>query len=299
MTERNLRVLDAGPLTTIQDAGRLGLAHLGVPRAGALDPIAAGLANRLVGNTAAGITGQPRAPGPVGTAVLETTMGGMTFTLSRATTIAVTGAPSAVHVDGRPVAFAAAVTVPAGATVRVGPAEAGVRCYVAVAGGIDVPPVLASRSTDTLAWVGPPRVRDGQVLQIGPPQGEPVSAEEMPARSVGGAVTLPVDLGPRADWFTAEARERFTGSGYVVDAQSNRIGLRLHGPPLDRAVPEELPSEGLVLGAVQVPASGQPVVFLNDHPTTGGYPVIAVVAAEALPKCAQLRPGDEVRFTRR
>ena len=104
--------------------------------------------------------------------------------------------------------------------------------------------------------------------------------------------------GPRHDWFTADALERLEASTYVVSAHSNRIGLRLQGPALTRARSEELPSEGLVLGAIQVPSSGEPLVFLHDHPTTGGYPVIGVVDVEAVAACSQLRPGDEVRFRR-
>jgi biotin-dependent carboxylase-like uncharacterized protein len=151
---RELTVVDPGPLTTVQDRGRTGWAHLGVPRAGALDQPSADLANRLVGN-------------PVGAAVLETTLGGMMFTVSTAMTVAVTGARAPVHVDERAEAWGEPVTVRAGQTVRIGAVSSGVRCYVGVAGGVDVPLVLGSRSTDTLAWVGPPAVRAGDRLPVG------------------------------------------------------------------------------------------------------------------------------------
>lgn len=276
----SLEVLDPGPLTTVQDRGRVGWAHVGVPRAGALDTRAADLANRLVGN-------------PAGAAVLETTLGGTAFRALRALTLAVTGAECTVSVAGRAVSFAAPVTVRAGATVTVGPARAGVRSYVAVAGGIDVEPVLGSRSTDTLAWVGPPRLRAGQVLPVGDPVGRPGSVDHVARRRPEPVLRL--RRGPRAGWMTTTAWEHLDGSTWRVAADSDRIGLRLDGRPLPRARDEEVPSEGIVLGAVQLPPSGHPVVFLADHPVTGGYPVVAVLEPEDLGVCAQARPGEEVR----
>ncbi|WP_210652168.1 biotin-dependent carboxyltransferase family protein [Nocardioides sp. SYSU D00065] len=273
-----LEVLDPGPLATLQDRGRRGWAHLGVPRAGALDRAAAGLARRLVGGTE-------------DDAVVETTMSGIVLRTRRAVTLAVTGAPCEVRLGRRPVAHAAAVTVPAGVVVTVGPAITGVRSYVAVAGGIEVPPVLGSRSTDTLAWVGPPRLAPGTELATGVPGAVP----EPPAAVVvrPRAPVLRLHRGPRADWLEDGAWGALDGAAYAVAPDSDRIGLRLDGPPIRRR-DGELPSEGVVLGAVQVPPSGQPVVFLADHPTTGGYPVVAVVADDDLDVCAQLRPGEEV-----
>lgn len=276
----SLAVLRAGHLTTVQDDGRPGLAHLGVPRAGALDAPAAALGNRLVGN-------------PAGTAVLEATLGGLAVRPDRGCWVAVTGAPAAVHVDGAVRSHARAEWVPAGAALEIGTPARGVRCYLAVAGGIAVDPVLGSRSTDTLAWVGPPRVQDGAVLPLGNPAGgpEPHDTPRLPATG-----PLHVHPGPRLDWFTDDAVERLCGSPYLVQEASNRVGLRVEGRPLGRVRTGELASEGMVLGAVQVPPSGQPVVFLADHPPTGGYPVVAVVEAADLWWCAQLRPGDEVWF---
>ena len=279
---RFVTVIDPGPLTTVQDAGRPGWAHLGVPRSGALDPVAAALANRLVGN-------RDRV------AVLETTSGGVTVRLSTAMTVAATGADAVVSVDGRPVAFAEPVSAHAGSTVTVGRAREGVRSYLAVAGGIDVAEVLGSRSTDLLSGLGPAPLSQGDELPVGEAFEKPRGIDVPVVRRL-----LPVNLrlvtGPRQDWFTDEAVETLTGSSYAVSSDSNRIGLRLHGPALMRRHQEELPSEGIVLGAVQVPSSGQPLVFLNDHPTTGGYPVIGVVVTEDLFMCAQMRPGDELRF---
>ena len=279
---RSLRVLDAGALTTVQDAGRPGLAHLGVPRSGWLDPEAATLANRLVGN-------------PEGAAVLECVLGGLAVEVPAAVTVAVTGAECAVHVGRRAAHHGAAVSVPAGGVVSVGAATRGVRCYLAVAGGIAVDPVLGSRATDTLSGLGPAVVTPGSVLPVGPAVALP-SGAVAPAPVPGGAAVLRCGPGPRRDWFTEEALRTLTTSAYQVGPDSDRVGLRLGGPALPRAVTGELASEGLVLGAVQVPADGRPLVFLNDHPTTGGYPVLAVVDRSDLGRCAQLRPGNEVRF---
>jgi biotin-dependent carboxylase-like uncharacterized protein len=281
-----LTVLDPGPLTTVQDRGRPGWAHLGVPRGGVLDAPAAELANRLVGNDA-------------GAAVLETTLGGVAFTVSTPVVVAVTGAEAAVSVGGRAVPFAEAVPVAAGAEVRVGPAVRGVRSYVAVAGGLEPAGVLGSRSTDTLAHVGPGQLREGAELPLGQPAGEPAASDLGAPRRFPRPAVLGVRLGPREDWFTGEALRTLTSSTYVVTGESNRVGLRLEGEALERSRHEELPSEGIVLGAVQVPPSGMPLVFLHDHPTTGGYPVIGVVEPEDLWQCGQLRPGEQVRFTRR
>jgi biotin-dependent carboxylase-like uncharacterized protein len=283
---RFLVVLDPGPLTTVQDRGRAGWAHLGVPRAGALDGPAAALANRLVGNS-------------VAAAVLETTLGGVSLQASTAMTLAVTGADAPVTVDGRSVAAREPVAVRSGQTLCVGPARTGLRSYVAAAGGIDVPAVLGSRSTDTLSGMGPAPLTKDQELPVGDPLGDPRGVDVSVVRPLVPPTLLRFRPGPRADWFTDEALEALTRSTYAVSSDSNRVGVRLNGPGLDRHRTGELPSEGLVLGAIQVPASGEPLVFLNDHPTTGGYPVVGVVAAGDLPACAQLRPGDEVRFTTR
>ncbi|MET7379088.1 biotin-dependent carboxyltransferase family protein [Streptomyces sp. NPDC005526] len=283
MTDRALVVVRAGALTTVQDEGRPGHAHLGVPRSGALDAPAAALVNRLVGN-------RP------GAAVLETTLNGCALRPRSAVTVAVGGAPCPVAVDGRPAAWGAPVRVPAGALLEVGAAVAGVRSYVAVRGGVAVEPVLGSRSTDLLSGLGPAPLTDGAVLPLGPPTGVPARVDVAPQPRPAAELVLRVTLGPRDDWFGPAALRSFTSRTYRVSAASNRIGLRTDGPALDRAGAGELPSEGMVLGAVQVPPDGRPVVFLADHPTTGGYPVIAVVRGADLPAAAQAVPGTPVRF---
>ena len=268
----SLEVLEVGPLVTVQDRGRFGLAHLGVPRAGALDAPAAALANRLVGN-------DPDA------AVLEVLLGGLVVRTDTGCWVAVTGAAGTHRTRW----------LAAGDELRLEQPVTGLRSYVAVAGGIAVEPVLGSRSTDTLAWVGPPRVEAGTVLPVGTATAAPRPLDTPRPPRPGALRVVP---GPREDWFATDALDILCGTAWGVGADSNRVGLRLEGPALRRTREGELASEGMVLGAVQVPPNGQPVVFLADHPPTGGYPVIGVVEADDLWQCAQLRPGETVRFTR-
>ncbi len=271
-----LTVVRAGPLTTVQDLGRPGHAHLGVPRSGAADRAALGRANRMAGN-------------PAGAAALETTLLGVTVRLDEDRWVAVAGADAAVTVDGEPAR--GPVLVPAGATVAVGRARRGLRCYLAVGGGIAVPVTLGSRSTDKLSGLGPAPLRDGDTLPLGPPTGpgEPEPEPELPAEPV-----LRLRLGPRDDWFAGTGP--LTTGPYAVRPDSDRVGLRLDGPELARARSGELPSEGLVPGALQVPPDGRPVLFLADVPATGGYPVVGVVHPDDLWLAAQARPGTRLRF---
>jgi biotin-dependent carboxylase-like uncharacterized protein len=276
-----LVVVSVGPSVLVQDRGRPGWAHLGVPRSGALDLPAAALANRLVGN------------GP-DDACLEVLLGGLGVTSDRGVWVAATGAACPIEVDGRPRGHGEAVWLPPGGTLRLGSARSGLRCYLAAAGGIAVEPVLGSRSTDTLGLVGPAPVRVGDRLPVGKPHGVPAAADTPRPPSRG---PLRITRGPRADRITGDAVGLLSRTSYVVSPDSDRVGLRLLGDPLPRAREDQLPSEGTVIGAVQVPPDGRPVVFLADHPTTGGYPVVAVVDERDLWQCAQLRPGEPVSFT--
>lgn len=281
-----LHIVRPGALTTVQDAGRPGWAHLGVGRAGALDATAARLANRLVGN----------APGA---ALLETTVTGCAVRPDRPVVAVVGGAGCRVRVDGRPVAWGAAVRVPAGAVLDVGPALTGVRGYLAFAGGLEPEAVLGSRSADLLSGLGPAPLSEGDTLPLGEPSWPPPAyGGTTPWPGAPTELVLPLHLGPRHTWFTDAALVTLTTATYRVSPHSNRIGLRTEGPALERARDGELPSEGMVLGAIQVPPDGLPVVFLNDHPTTGGYPVVGVVPETALAKAAQAVPGTAVRFVR-
>ncbi|MEV6430754.1 biotin-dependent carboxyltransferase family protein [Nocardia sp. NPDC051463] len=276
-----------GPLATIQDRGRPGWFDSGVGVAGAADRSSFQLANRLVGN-------------PEKCAGIEVLIGGLVLRTARRCTMAVTGAPAPATVDGTPVGHTSVLELGAGQTLRLGMASTGLRSYVAVRGGIDVPPVLGSRSRDTLSGIGPRPLRSGARLPIGPvPQTLPNVDFAPVANLPTGMWTIRVMLGPRADWFV-DADALFDGA-WVVSTDTDRIGARLDrhdGPALRRSVSRELPTEGMALGSIQVPPSGQPVVFLADHPITGGYPVIAVVVDADVDTMAQARPGQPLRFCR-
>lgn len=265
-----LTIVDAGVGTSVQDGGRPGWAHVGVSRSGAVDPVLAGQLNRLVGNDA--------------TAALLETAGGLTVRVDGPTTVAATP-DVAVH------------QLAAGDTVTVGPLAGEVWGYLAMRGGVAVEPVLGSRSRDSRSGLGPPALTTGATVAVGPDPATMLAVDHgAPPRRSATIVLWP---GPRAAWFSDDAWTVLTAAPWVVTADVSRVGMRLHGPALPRTVAGELPSEGLVLGAVQVPGDGQPVVMLTDHPTTGGYPVIAVVDPTDLPTVAQTRPGSTLRFRRR
>lgn len=276
-------VLDPGARTTIQDLGRPGHAHLGVPRSGAADRLAFTLANRLVGNA-------EDAP------ALETTLRGPTLRFTHAATVALSGADVDATVDGRPIAMHAPHRMRPGQVLRVGHATRGLRTYVAVRGGIDAPRTLGSASGDQLTGLGPPPLETGDCLPVGRLQLAAPSVDVAPVPTLSPRPVLRVVLGPREDWFAPDAVTALLSERFVVGTQVDRIGARLRGPLLTHRFSEQLRSEGMVAGAIQVPSSGDPILLLADHPTTGGYPVIAVVVEEDLPRAAQLRPGDEVRF---
>jgi biotin-dependent carboxylase-like uncharacterized protein len=274
----SLTILESGPLATIQDDGRVGQAALGVPASGACDRTSYALANRLVGNH-------------LGAAAIEVTFGGLVLHADTDLVVAITGAPC----PGVP--LNAPTIVKAGEVLRFGPPRTGLRTYVAVRGGLAVPAVLGSRSTDLLSGLGPAALSSGQTLPVGSEYGPMPGVDLAPvADPPGGEVAVRVTPGPRQDWFTDAGWSSFTTQSYVVSSNSNRVGVRLEGEPLERAREGELASEGMALGAIQIPPSGLPVIFLADHPVTGGYPVIAYVAAPDLDACAQLRPGQTLRL---
>jgi KipI family sensor histidine kinase inhibitor len=289
---RSVEVLQPGPLTTVQDLGRAGLGHLGVPRSGAADAASLRAANALVGNDA-------------GQACLEVTLGRLAVRFDGPAVIALAGAPAPVRLtrpDGSRLEPAAGTgfEVAAGSVLRLGSPATGLRSYLAVDGGFDVPPVLGSRSADLLSGLGPRPLQAGQRLPLGAPRpghrvgGAGRAGSRMPEP---GAVTeLRVRPGPRADWFAPGALAALTGGTYQVTTASDRTGLRLTGPPLHRTRPAELPSEGVATGSLQVSHDGQPILLLADHPVTGGYPVIAVVRSADIGTAAQLRPGQPVRL---
>jgi biotin-dependent carboxylase-like uncharacterized protein len=276
---RTVTVLATGPSTTVQDEGRPGQASLGIGRSGACDRASYRLANRLVGN-------------PAGTAVLEVTFGGLALRAHQDLLLVTTGAPC----PGSP-AHNAPASLPAGSEFRLGAPASGLRTYVAVRGGFVVAPVLGSRSTDVLSGLGPAVVSPGDVLPVGAPEAPMPGVDVAPvADPPAGELTVRVLPGPRLDWFTDGAWAVLTGQPYTVTTESNRVGLRLDGRPLERRRTDELPSEGMLRGALQIPPSGRPVLFLADHPVTGGYPVVGYVADDDVDRCAQLRPGQALRF---
>nr|WP_066374615.1 biotin-dependent carboxyltransferase family protein [Herbidospora mongoliensis] len=273
-----VEIIAPGPYATVQDLGRRGFAHLGVPRSGAADVPSLRLANRLVGNAE-------------DAAAIELTFGGAALGFTRGAWVALAGAPVRTSAGGMWAPFWA----PSGTVLSFGVPYEGLRTYVAIRGGVWVPPVLGSMSTDSLSGLGPAPLTAGTVLALGEPMSG-LHADLAPQRPISAGPTVEVVRGPRDDWFTDDGFATMCAGAYRVSQDSNRVGARLTGTALRRARTGELPSEGMVSGAIQVPPDGQPIVFLADHPPTGGYPVIGVVTVADLPKVAQLRPGDQLRF---
>jgi KipI family sensor histidine kinase inhibitor len=279
-----LRVIEPGLLTTVQDLGRPGRAAQGIAPSGALDRGALRLALRLVGT-------EEDAAG------LEVTMGGLRAVALRDTWVAQTGAEASLTIAGRPAPTGAAVRWRAGETLEVGWATGGARIYLALRGGIDAPRAAGSRATDRLAGLGLAPLAAGVVLGgAGQDQAPIPPIDQAPPRPVSAEAEIALAPGPRADWFAPAATLALYGSVWRVTNDADRVGMRLDGPELERAVHRELPSEPMVPGALQVPPSGRPTILLADGPVTGGYPVIAVATEESLDTLAQLRPGNRIRF---
>lgn len=289
----HLEVIAPGLQTLLQDLGRPGHAGQGVSASGAMDRSALRAANRAVGN-------------PVGSACLEVLMGGLQVVCHGSAVAAVTGAIAQLEVrcaDGQRLhpPLYAPFSLHDGDRLSLQAPSAGLRNYLAIRGGFDLPGVLGSLASDTLAQVGPAPLAAGERLginrRIG---GAAVALHEQAAFEMPRAdqvITLDVLLGPRSDWFTAQAQALLGSQRWQVTAQSNRIGMRLAGEqPLQRAITGELPSEGTCVGAIQVPPSGQPVLFLADHPLTGGYPVIGVVAPYHLDLAGQIPVNAHIHF---
>lgn len=273
-----LTVLEPGPLTTVQDAGRLGYGALGIGPSGACDRDAYRLANRLVGNDE-------------DAAVFEVTFGGLRIHAERTVTIAATGAPC----PGMP--YNSPVTLTAGREIRLGVPKSGVRTYLAVRGGLDVVTELESRSTDLLGGIGPNVPEAGELFNAFAPSHPQPAVDLAPvAAPESSAMTIALRAGPRADWFTEQAWRDLLSQPYTVTPYSNRTALRLDGNPLERRETGELPSEGLTRGAIQIPPAGTPILFLADHPVTGGYPIIAYLSDRDTDRCAQAQPGQTIRF---
>lgn len=280
---RALEVVRVGPLALVQDLGRPGHAAVGVPRSGAADRAALRLANRLVAND------------DEDAAAIEVLLGGLAVRARGLRTVALAGAAAPADVDGTPVGHHSVFTLRPGQTLTLGPPPTGLRTYLAVRGGLDVGDVLGSVATDTLSGLGTAPLRTGDVLAVGPEPEFPWLLDVAPvAPPTDTTVTLRAVLGPRADWVADAAA--LADTTWTVSSRSDRVGMRLEGEALRRTDRRELPSEGMVRGAIQVPPGGEPVVFLADHPVTGGYPVVAVVVDADVDRAAQARPGQSVRF---
>ena len=284
-----IRVVDAGPLplTTVQDLGRQGQLRYGIPPSGPMDRDAFVLANRLAGN-------------PDDAAGLECALVGPRFEVDTACAIAVTGADMAVTENGERRERWQTIHLRAGAQVRLGPAKAGVRSYIAFSGGIDVPAVLGSRATYVRGRLGG---LEGRALRNGDTLGL-FDAPRPPARRVvhprepetGSELSVRVVLGPEADRFTEEGIKTFLGGAYEMLQQSDRMGARFKGPRIAHARGHDIVSNGIALGSVQVPGDGQPIVLLVDRQSAGGYTKIATVCSFEIGRLGQLKPGRHVRF---
>jgi biotin-dependent carboxylase-like uncharacterized protein len=283
---RTLQVLAPGPLTLIQDLGRPGLAAIGVGRSGAADRGAFRLGARLLAQDYT-------------SAALEVAFGGLALRAHGDLMLALTGAEAPATVDDRQVAYRSPIPLRDGQTLRIGTPAVGLRTYVSVRGGVDVPAVLGSRATDTLSGIGPPPVKADDLLPVGPPPRAFPAVDHAPAPrpTAGEELVLHALAGPREDWLADP--DALTADIWSVSSRSDRVGIRLEGPALQRhqaRVGRELPSEGVVRGAIQVPMGGEPVLFLADHPVTGGYPVVAVVREDDVDAAAQAVPGQPVRI---
>jgi biotin-dependent carboxylase-like uncharacterized protein len=279
-----LEILRTGPLAVIQDLGRPGLAHVGVSRSGAADRSAHKLANRLVAN-------------PDDRATVEVTFGGFAARVTGGDVdIAVTGADTDPTVNGIKFGTNSIHRVRDGQVIALGVPRAGVRTYLAVRGGICVEPVLGSRSYDVMSAIGPSPLQPGDLLPVGEHTNDYPELDQAPVAAITGDVTeLLVVPGPRDDWFVDP--DALVHTDWLVSDRSDRVGMRLVGRPLQYRYPDrQLPSEGTIRGAIQVPPNGLPVILGPDHPVTGGYPVVGVVIDEDVDKIAQVRPGQSVRL---
>jgi hypothetical protein len=280
----NLEVLGTGPLALVEDLGRAGLAHIGVTRSGAADRHSHRLANRLLANDG-------------DRATIEITLGGFSARiLGGDLDIAITGADAHPAVDGIPFGANSIAHIRDGQVISLGAPHSGVRSYLGVRGGIAVDPVLGSRSYDTLSGIGPPPLRRGDLLAVGDPTDRFPELEQAPVAAItGGLVELRVIPGPRDDWCVNP--DALVSTAWVTSERSDRVGIRLVGPALEHRWPgRQLPSEGAVRGAIQVPPDGRPVILGADHPVTGGYPVSGVVVDADTDALAQVRPGQSVRL---
>lgn len=287
-----LLVKKPGLLTTVQDAGRVGYQQFGVPVSGVMDPFAHRVANLLVGN-------------PEGKAVLEITLMGPELVLEEDTVIAVTGGDLGAMLNGEPLPLWTSVQVTGGSTLTFKGLRKGCRAYLAVAGGFEVPSVMGSLSTYTRGKMGG---YDGRALKAGDvlDTGRPAASfqllanrrVELPGEDDSGETRIRVVPGPQEEAFTPEGINTFYSNVYQVTNECDRMGYRLQGEAITHVTGGDIISDGIAMGAIQVPGHGMPIVMMADRQTTGGYTKIANVITADLPKMAQTKPGDQITFHR-
>ena len=279
-----------GLFTTVQDLGREGFGPIGVSASGAADPMSLRIGNRLVGNSE-------------GAAALEMTLVGGAFTFERAVVIAATGADFGPSLDGMALPMWTSIEIRAGQTLKFGHSRSGARAYLCVQGGIAVEPFLGSASTHVLSGLGgfeARALRKGDRVELGVANSlfrkRSLSAKAM--ENLKPRKMIRVTDGPQSDWSAESSWKTFCGNAFRVSEQSNRMGIRLEGPPIQLEASREMITEGVSLGAIQVPPSGQPIILFVEQQTTGGYPKIANVISADLHSLGQLRPRDGIRFER-
>jgi biotin-dependent carboxylase-like uncharacterized protein len=283
-----LRVLSPGMLTTVQDLGRYGYAHLGVSASGPADGLSARISNRLVGNDD-------------NASVLEMTLVGGQFELGRDSMIALAGADFAATLDETPVPMYEPFRARAESILRCGSARTGARCYLAVAGGFEITPVLGSTSTHVMSGIGGlvgRALKRGDILplKVGGAGALPRELDRSLFQQLRPRTCLRVTFGPQHDFFGKDGITKLCSQTYLVSEDSNRVGLRLQGQPIEATLEAKMPTEGAALGAIQIPPGEQPIILFVEHQTTGGYPKIANVISADLPSVGQLRPRDKIRF---
>ncbi len=286
-----IQIINPGPLTSVQDAGRFGYMEYGITSSGVMDMDAYHIVNKLVGNHE-------------GEAVLEATLMGPTFQVRGEGLFAFYGADMPATLDGVPLERGKAYPVKDGQTVAFGMAKSGVRTYIAFAGGIDVPIVMGSRSTNMKCGIGGYQGRKlagADVLSVADPKEgektwEKLMKQSVPAKDYPSRISIRVVLGPQDDYFTKKGLDTFLHTAYQVSPQSDRMGIRFLGEAIEGVSSMDIVSDGITFGSIQITSEGLPIILMADHQTTGGYAKIATVITEDLCKLAQARPGDHVAF---
>jgi biotin-dependent carboxylase-like uncharacterized protein len=276
---------EASGFITLQDQGRIGFANIAVPTSGAFDQSAHHLGNRLIGN-------RP------GAGSIESLRSQFKFSTDSDLVIAVTGAPASVQVNGREHEMSRAIYVSANSTVAITPGNQGLRTYLAIRGGISGNSVMGSISFDELSQIGTPPIQAGDQFTINDQVAGPISGDYLPNFAASGQTEIELEAMPAPRWGGFSNGQTLFETEYLITDSINRVGMRLSGPELLWDSKERLASEGVVTGAIQIPVDGLPLIFGPDHPTTGGYPVIAVVSRSSLNVLAQTVPGTKVRFRR-